>query len=146
MKKVQSASVTVANGNHLSYIAHFSYLEEFWAISLHLIQSPVLTSCLSTFSSVFATPRNAPGVLSLVRARHFSHFIYSLSCPFISLQPSWCISRSESLCCPPETNLTSCINYTQIKKREREREWCSNIFHIYQSPTILLLYSIQKLS
>ena len=88
MKKVQSASVTVANGNHLSYIAHFSYLEAFRAISLHLIHSPVLTSCFSTFSSVFAAPRNASGVLSLVRARHFSHFIYSLSCPFISLQPS----------------------------------------------------------
>ena len=29
---------------------------------------------------------------------------------------------AESLCCKPETNLTVCVNYASIKKREKERE------------------------
>lgn len=85
-KKAQSASVTVANGNLLSHTARFSYLETFRAVSLHLIRSPVLTACPSTFSSIFAAPRNAFGVLSPFCAGHFSPFIYSLPCPCISWQ------------------------------------------------------------
>ena len=94
MKEAQSASVTVANGSHLSRVAHFLYLEVSGAVSFHLIPSSVHTSCHSMLSGVFATPINAFGVLPLVWAVHFPHFTYCLSCPFISLHPSRCVSRS----------------------------------------------------